>query len=240
MKLKLIFLFLVLVALGACRQTTKISETKIKKAISLMRPDTTTFIHTTDGKILKRISFSGKMEQSFSYENDRVVESGFGPMNNEPFTIAYYLNKKGQNEEMKRFTQRDTICLHFKYNSAGFREEEYLGCETQTLVKKRFFTESNLVKEILYSRGTEQQYVHYGYYTDKPNKCTLFGEEMVGFDFKGKDSKNLLKQMVLTNASGDTLFSNFFAYHFDDEGRVSLTAIYAKTGELIDSVAYYY
>lgn len=240
MKTKLFFVFLIAGALAACTQSAKTSETKVKKTISFLRTDTTELAFSPEGKILKRISFSGMMKQFFAYEPNRVLEEGEGPMNGERFTIIYFLNKNGIADSLVRYTNKDTTCLSFIYDAAGYKIEEYYGCNEKKLVKKRIIENGNLVKEILYSDGKEMQHVHYGHFADKPNRSTIFGEETLGYTFKGKDSKNLLQHMVLTSPNNDTLFDNSFSYHFDEDNRVSLVAMYARTGELIDSVAYYY
>ncbi len=240
MKTKLFFVFLIAGALAACTQSAKTSETKVKKTFSFLRKDTSEMTYSPEGKIITRTSFGGMVKQTFVYEETRVIEEGISPPNGQPFTVIYFINKNGLMDSSMRISTTDTIYLSYKYDNAGFRVEEYIGSRTKSLAKQRIVEGGNVTREILFSDGKEMQYIHFGYYADKPNKSTVFNEELLGYPYKGKDSKNLLKQMVLISPAKDTLFDNSFSYHFDEDDRVSLVAIYTNTGQLIDSSSYFY
>lgn len=78
------------------------------------------------------------------------------------------------------------------------------------------------------------------YYTDKVN---TIGNENLGSDFSGADSKNPVKSMNWRPPSdaGVAPMTTNFNYHYDEKGRIVIKASYnAKSGKLLDSIAYTY
>ena len=82
---------------------------------------------------------------------------------------------------------------------------------------------------------------YYEYYTDLINRPNIYGEEQLGYDFLGKNSKNLIKKLVLVNGATDTVFFSRFFYYFDDSERITSVAVYGSLeGSPLDSVQYFY
>jgi hypothetical protein len=236
-----LLIFLSLLIFTAFKNKSTRAEARIKKTVSFLRPqDSTAYTYTSSGKILTYNGYWSQMWQTFEYTVNKVIERGEGTIKSHPYTNIFYLNKQQKADSMIRIANGDTFCFYFRYNKAGFRIEELSGCKAKVTERKRIIEDGNVVKQIFFENGTETEVGYFEYYQDKSNQPTMFGEEQLGFTFRGRDSKNLLKKIVLVRGDNDTVLVNTPSYHFDAKGRISVVAIYGKSGALADSVFYGY
>jgi hypothetical protein len=242
MKSKFLFLIAILAVFAAFKKITGVEpDMRIKKIVSLKRPqDSTSYSYTSQGKISSYNNYWSEMWQKFEYSGNKVIERGDGPSRGHPYTNTYYLNRQGRADSMVRIVDKMKFCIYFKYDKDGFRVEELSGCDTKVVERRRVIKGGNVVKQIFYEQGKEVEAGYFDYYTDKANIPTMFGEELLGYSFRGRDSKNLLKQIVLVKNMNDTVLVNTPIYHFDEKGRITTVAIYGKTGILADSLQYIY
>ena len=239
MKSKLFIALLLLAAFTSFKKTA--ADFRIKKVVSFKHPqDSSTYSYTTEGKIAEFRTTSPPMWQRFKYEGNKIIEEGDGPTKGHPFKNTFYVNRKGLVDSMKRVADTMKLCFYFKYDKNGYRTEEYSGCDKKTLEIKRVIENGNMTKQIFYENGQEYETAYFEYFTDKPNQSTMFGEEKLGYGWRGKDSKNLMKKLVIVASTKDTVLVNISHYHFDNKGRITVHAIYGKTGSLADSVKYSY
>jgi hypothetical protein len=240
MKSKLLFALFLFALLTAFKTNKTAVELRLRKTVSILRPqDSTAYTYTPDGKLASLHSYWSQMWQRYEYAGNRVISRGEGAIQGHPYTDVFFLGKKGIADSMMRVTNGDTFCTSFRHDKEGYEVEQYGGCGPQVLGRKRIIKNGNVVKQIFYEDGKEVEWCYFDYY-DRPNQPTMFGEAQLGLTFRGSDSKNLLKKIVLIRDNNDTVLVNTPVYHFDDQGRISVVAIYGKAGNLADSVQYSY
>ena len=241
-KTKSIILFALLLLLAGFKSKNGTgADFRIKKVASFIHEqDSSVFTYTPDGKIASHRGYLPVMKRSFDYSKGRVTEQGSNGVNGTLYKNIFYLNSKAIADSMMRTADNKTLCIYFKYDKSGCCVEEYSGCDKRTIETKRVFEKGNMVKQLFFSNGEQYETGYFEYYTKIPNVPTMFGTEKMGHIYRGKDSKNLLKKIVLVESKGDTVLVNNFRYHFDDKGRVVTSAVYGKEGNLADSTAYSY
>ena len=126
----------------------------------------------------------------------------------------------------------------FSYDKDGFLIQTRFLLDGNCIgTAKWIISDGNQIKSsYIDDNNTIRSTVYYSYYMDKLN---TLGNENDGIAYRGRDSKNLIKERVEIYNGGDTSVL-LYQYQFDDKERVVQKVVHQKNGELKDSLTYIY
>lgn len=191
---------------------------RIKEEINLNSKLKEYYTYTKDGQIASQSNSLGDTTL-YEYAKDKIIMRTL--RNNTIDTIQ--LNSRGYAENYKE--------KHLFYDDNGFKvyENSIVGTFYWSVTNDNITTYTKETSPTLIST--------YSYYYDKEN---YLSDTNRGQLFLGRDSKNLLNQIVIVGGNGDTLLNLSNQYLFDTLGRVTKRFIYNSKRTEVDSFAYSY
>jgi hypothetical protein len=202
--------------------------------------DTTAYFYNAEGHIsYTQNAHTGVFGSRYHYLPGLILRQYHDYMKDKNYTDTLLLNAAGLVERVKS-NNTGLIYLHHQYNA------------DKQLIKS-FYVDAKGVEQLQSSyeyqngnRTTITSFITsgrpvcvntYKFYQETEN---TIGNENLGADFAGADSKNPEKYHSFQFA-GEKPESYKSIYHYDDKGRISIKATYNVTsGKLSDSIAYIY
>jgi hypothetical protein len=197
----LVGIFSTLVGCKKDNNANPIVPSKKVATIFFNNDPTETFEYNSDGK-LSKLSYGTQGYDSYTYSGNTI------------FILHYYngsasydtlvLNSQGYVSKMSNGSRTIT----YEYNDGYCVKESWYG---GTSIMNYEYVNGNLVTD-----GT----VTYEYYLDKAN---TIDNEHCGINFRGKTSKNLVKQTIYSNGSGSDIYT--YTYEYDQDNYVTKRTI---------------
>lgn len=201
--------------------------------------DTTAYFYNSDGHIAYTQNVhTGVFGSRYHYLRGMILREYHEAMRNKNYVDTMVLNSKGLVERVKS-NNAGLFFLHHEYDADRhlIRSLDVDTKGVEHLQNSFEYQNGNRNAMNLYMSG---QTVWSGIYKFYPDRENTIGNENLGADFAGSDSKNLTKYESW-QMTGDKPQSFRHTYQYDERGRVSVKTTYnVTTGKLSDSTAYIY
>ena len=198
--------------------------------------DTTAYFYNVEGHIAyTQNPHTGVFGSRYHYLPGMIVREHHDEMRNKDYADTMILNADGLVERVKSINSG----LHHQYNAdKQLITSMYVDAKGAEQLQNSFeYQNGNRTALRLHVSGQIAWLSTYKFYPDKDN---TIGNENLGMDFAGSDSKN--PQKYESSQMGAEKPENYrCTYHYDDKGRISIKATYnVATGRMTDSSAYIY
>ena len=202
--------------------------------------DTTAFFYNAEGHIsYTQNPHTGVFGSRYHYLPGKILREYHEDMRNRNYTDTMLLNAGGLVERVKS-NNTGLIYLHHQYNADKQLTRSLYVDEKGAEHLENTYEYQNGNRMSLGMYTTSGQTIGrcaYKYYPDREN---TIGNENLGADFAGSDSKNPEKYSTF-QFSGEKPEARRSDYHYDDRGRISTKITYnVASGKLIDSIEYIY
>jgi len=248
MKKNPVIIALVFSAIVSCKKTDDnyTPNIVVKKLASLNQTSSnaayniglTSFEYYPDGK-LKKIDKVNKRIIEYEYSENSVVEKSTHYNESSSWTTTYNLNSNGL-----AISATDTDPYTFEYDAQGYllKEEYPIGYYEDCITSE---IKNGNVSLVTYTmNGNTKRTVSFEYYTNK--YCTFNINQVgnsfhgvVGLDFLGKRSVNLVKSYVINDPQLNYPITYDCSYIYDSNGDVTRVIINI-TGGVVAYVDYTY
>ena len=224
---------LVATMLFGCRKDEPLVPLRLVQTETFSNGDHATYEYNSEGKLSKKTENVGSafgvlntydITSTYSYTHDtiKVAKVSLGFDGSSHTTSKNYeihiLNSQGYISKSTYSIQGSsfsTICT-YEYDKDGNLTKEIQTLGPDTYITTNTYFSGNMISTIS-NYGSLVNNCTYEYYTDKIN---LLNQDHYGFNYMGKDNKNLIKtgNLVLSN---NTHYNFSYQYEFDQYGYVS-------------------